>query len=483
MTGRAELPPAGKGMVVAVGPETRAVSVGQNTYLYTISMVAALGGLLFGYDWVVIGGAKPFYEKFFQLRDASEQGWAMSCALIGCLLGAVISGSLSDRYGRKLLLILAALLFGVSSVGTALAHVFHNFVMWRIAGGTAIGLASNLSPMYIAEIAPAAVRGKLVSLNQLTIVIGILSAQFVNWLIAQPVPRDASAMDILNSWNGQMGWRWMFGVTAIPSLLFFLGMLAVPESPRWLARNGRHHKAERVLRRLNGEAYAKQALAEIQSSLAASEKVNLFALLDPRLVGVLFLGVSLAVFQQWCGINVIFSYAEEVFSAAGYHVSDILLNIVITGAVNLVFTFVAIALVDKAGRRKLMLFGSGALALIYCLLGFGFYRHSRGIHMLLLVVVAIACYAMSLAPVTWVVISEVFPNRIRGTAMSVAVTSLWIASFILTYTFPLLNRGVGPAGTFWIYAGICLAGFLFIRWRLPETKGQTLEEIEQALAS
>jgi sugar porter (SP) family MFS transporter len=290
-------------------------------------------------------------------------------------------------------------------------------------------------------------------------------------------------MEILNSWNGQIGWRWMFGVTAIPSLLFFLGMLVVPESPRWLARNGRHEKAGRILARLNGEEHAKQALAEIGSSLAIGEKVSLFALLDPRLVGVLFLGVSLAVFQQWCGINVIFSYAEEVFSAAGYHVSDILLNIVITGAVNLAFTLVAIALVDKVGRRKLMLFGSMALALIYCLLGFGFYRHSQGIHMLLLVVVAIACYAMSLAPVTWVVISEIFPNRIRGAAMSVAVTSLWIASFILTYTFPLLNRGLGPAGTFWIYAGICLAGFLVIRWRLPETKGQTLEEIEEALAS
>jgi sugar porter (SP) family MFS transporter len=274
----------------------------------------------------------------------------------------------------------------------------------------------------------------------------------------------------------------MFGVTAIPSLLFFLGMLVVPESPRWLARRGRHEKAGRILARLNGEAYAKQALAEIEASLATSQKVSLFALLDPRLVGVLFLGVSLAVFQQWCGINVIFSYAEEVFSAAGYHVSDILLNIVITGAVNLAFTLVAIALVDKVGRRKLMLFGSVALGLIYCLLGFGFYRHSQGIHMLLLVVVAIACYAMSLAPVTWVVISEIFPNHIRGAAMSVAVTSLWIASFILTYTFPLLNRGVGPAGTFWIYAGICLAGFLFIRWRLPETKGQTLEEIEESLA-
>src|SRR6266852_9025337 len=281
MTGRPEFRRAGKGMVVAAGPETLAISVGQNTYLYGISMVAALGGLLFGYDWVVIGGAKPFYEKFFQLRDAPEQGWEMSCALIGCLLGAVISGSLSDRYGRKLLLILAALLFGVSSVGTALAQMFHHFVMWRIVGGMAIGLASNLSPMYIAEISPAAVRGKLVSLNQLTIVIGILLAQFVNWLIAQPVPRDASAMEILNSWNGQIAWRWMFGVTALPSLLFFLGMLVVPESPRWLARNGRREKAGRILDRLNGQAHAKQALAEIESSLAASEKVSLFALLDP----------------------------------------------------------------------------------------------------------------------------------------------------------------------------------------------------------
>jgi sugar porter (SP) family MFS transporter len=483
MSGPTHRRTVGEEVVAADSAETLRIPADQNIYLWAISFVAALGGLLFGYDWVVIGGAKPFYEKFFHLTDAAQQGWAMSCALIGCLMGAVISGSLSDRYGRKRLLILAALLFGVSSAGTALANVFHSFVMWRIVGGMAIGLASNLSPMYIAEISPAAVRGKLVSLNQLTIVIGILLAQFVNWLIAQPVPAGASAMEILNSWNGQIGWRWMFGVTAIPSLLFFLGMLVVPESPRWLARNGRHEKAGRILDRLNGEVRAKQALAEIESSLATSENVSLVALLDPRLVGVLFLGVSLAVFQQWCGINVIFSYAEEVFSAAGYHVSDILLNIVITGAVNLAFTLVAIALVDKVGRRKLMLFGSIALALIYCLLGFGFYRHSQGIHMLLLVVVAIACYAMSLAPVTWVVISEIFPNHIRGAAMSVAVTSLWIASFILTYTFPLLNRGVGPAGTFWIYAGICLAGFLFIRWRLPETKGQTLEEIEQALAS
>jgi sugar porter (SP) family MFS transporter len=452
-----------------------------SVYLWTISVVAALGGLLFGYDWVVIGGAKPFYEQYFHLTNASQQGWAVSCALIGCLFGAMISGTLCDKYGRKLLLLLSALLFAVSSLAIALTDLFHTFVAWRIAGGIAIGLASNLSPMYIAEIAPAKVRGKLVSVNQLTIVIGILLAQFMNWVIAKPVPSGASALDILNSWNGQTGWRWMFGVTAVPSLLFFLGMLSVPESPRWLARNGRPAKAKRILQRLGGEAYATQTLAEIQATLSEDTSASLRQLLNPKLAGVLLLGITLAVFQQWCGINVIFNYAADVFAAAGYNVSDILLNIVITGAVNLIFTFVAIAMVDGAGRRKLMLFGSAALALIYTVLGIGFHMHGQGLYMLVLVVTAIACYAMSLAPVTWVVISEIFPNRIRGAAMSVAITSLWIASFVLTYTFPLLNQGLGPARTFWIYAAICFAGFFYIFWRLPETKGKTLEEIERSL--
>jgi len=452
-----------------------------SVYLWTISLVAALGGLLFGYDWVVIGGAKPFYEKYFHLTNASQQGWAVSCALIGCLFGAMMSGTLCDKYGRKLLLLLSALLFAVSSLAISMTDGFRTFVAWRIAGGIAIGLASNLSPMYIAEIAPAQVRGKLVSVNQLTIVIGILLAQFMNWIIAKPVPSGASALEILNSWNGQTGWRWMFGATAVPSLLFFLGMMSVPESPRWLARNGRPEKAKSILQRLGGEAYAAQTLAEIEATVSEDTNVSWRQLLDPKLAGVLLLGITLAVFQQWCGINVIFNYAADVFAAAGYNVSDILLNIVITGAVNLIFTFVAIAMVDGAGRRKLMLFGSAALALIYTVLGIAFHMHGQGLYMLVLVVAAIACYAMSLAPVTWVVISEIFPNRIRGAAMSVAITSLWIASFVLTYTFPLLNQGLGPAGTFWIYAAICFAGFFYIFWRLPETKGKTLEEIERSL--
>lgn len=448
-------------------------------YIYAISAVAALGGLLFGYDWVVIGGAKPFYEKFFRLTDPSHQGWAMSCALVGCLLGALISGPLSDRLGRKRLLIAAGLVFAVSSIGTGTATSFTIFVPWRIMGGVAIGMASSLSPMYIAEVAPAQLRGKLVSLNQLTIVIGILLAQLVNWLIAQPVPAGATASEILQSWNGQLGWRWMFGVTAIPSILFFVAMFAVPESPRWLARKGARERAQRVLSRIGGTAYGVRSLREIEDTVAQdSARVDLRRLVTPPLLKILLLGVGLAVLQQWCGINVIFNYAEEVFSAAGYHLSDILFNIVLTGAVNLLFTLVAIGLVDRSGRRVLMLSGSAGLAIIYTGLGALYYFHSHGVYMLFLVVAAIACYAMSLAPVTWVVISEIFPNRIRGSAMSVAVTGLWIASFILTYTFPLLNHALGAAKTFWIYAAICVAGFLFIRARLPETKGKTLEQIE-----
>jgi SP family sugar porter-like MFS transporter len=460
--------------------EASSASIQPNlAYVWAVSLAGAMGGLLFGYDWVVIGGAKPFYEKYFQLTSASEQGWAMSCALVGCLFGALIAGALSDKVGPRRLLILAALLFGASSLGTGLARNFSWFVVWRIAGGLAIGLASSLSPMYIAEVAPAQLRGKLVSLNQLTIVVGILLAQVVNWLIAQPVLPGATAQQILASWNGQAGWRWMFAVTAIPSALFLVAMRLAPESPRWLIKKGLGEKARRVLGRIGGEKYANGALAEIEASLAnESGQVTIGELFTPQLMKVLLLGVTLAVFQQWSGINVIFNYAEEIFSAAGYNVSGILFNIVITGVVNLVFTFVAIGTVDRFGRRILMLTGAAGLALTYALLG-AFYRaHSRGVHMLALVLTAIACYAMSLAPVTWVVISEIFPNRVRGTAMSVAVASLWIACFILTYTFPWLNRNLGTAMTFWIYAAICIAGFVFIKVRLPETKGKTLEQIE-----
>ena len=451
-------------------------------YLWAISLVAALGGLLFGYDWVVISGADLFYEKYFGLTSSFDIGWAKGCALVGCLLGATLSGMLSDRFGRKRLLIASALLFAVSSVGTGWANSYGGFVAWRITGGAAIGLASNLSPMYIAEIAPAAIRGRLVSMNQLTIVIGILLAQFVNWLIAEPVPRGATVEEILKSWNGQFGWRWMFVATAAPSLVFLAGMFFVPESPRWLAKNGQRDRARGVLARLGGDAYAGLALADIEATLVNEvARVNFRDLLEPRLKKVLFLGVALAFLQQWCGINVIFYYAKDVFAAAGYQVSDILLNIVIIGLANLVFTFVAIGTVERLGRRFLMLAGWAGLAVIYLLLGGAFAVEQEGLLVVVLVVAAIGCYACTLAPMTWVVLAEVFPNRIRGAALSIAVFALWAGCFTLTYSFPWLNQKLGAAGTFWIYAGICVLGWSFTWSRLPETKGKTLETIEREL--
>jgi len=453
-------------------------------YVWLISIVAALGGLLFGWDWVVIGGAKPFFERYFQIQDnAALSGWANSCALIGCLFGALIAGALSDKFGRKRLLILSAALFAVTSIGNGLAGTFTVFVVWRMLGGVAIGLASSLSPMYISEVAPAQLRGRLVSVNQLTIVIGVLLAQLINWYLVRDLPAGSSDAFIINSWFGQQGWRWMFALTAVPSLLFLAGMFVVPESPRWLVKNARLEPATRILTRIGGAAYADAEVRDVRSTLSAGEAqgVRFADLLDPRLLKVLALGVFLAVFQQWCGINVIFNYAEEIFRAAGYDISSVVKNIAWTGSVNLAFTFVALGVVDKGGRRPLMLFGSAGLALAYVVLGFCFHQHVTGLPVLLLVLAAIACYAMSLAPVTWVVISEIFPNRIRGAAMSVAVMALWVACFILTYTFPLMNKALGAAGTFWTYAGICVVGFVVILIRLPETKGKTLEQIEKEL--
>ncbi len=430
-------------MLTATHVETPGVKASYNPgYVWLISVVAAMGGLLFGWDWVVIGGAKLFFERYFQLTTEAQIGWANSCALVGCLVGALIAGVLSDRFGRKRLLIVAALLFATTSLGNAFANSFAIFIAWRILGGVAIGLASNLSPMYIAEVAPAQIRGKLVAINQLTVVVGILLAQYINWFLVRNLPPGATDDFIRNSWFGQEGWRWMFGLTALPSLLFFLGMLIVPESPRWLAKKGKLERAHAILTRVGGENYANAAVADIQSTLASeeSQRVRFAELLEPRMRRVLLLGVVLAVFQQWCGINVIFNYAPEIFRAAGYDISTVLKNIAWTGSVNLAFTFVALGVVDRGGRRPLMLLGSAGLAVIYLALGFCYHSGTQGLPVLLLVLAAIGCYAMSLAPVTWVVISEIFPNRIRGAAMAVAVSALWIACFLLTYTFPDSER-------------------------------------------
>lgn len=448
-------------------------------YVFAISLVAALGGLLFGYDWVVIGGAKPFYEKYFDLTTGQQVGWANSCALLGCLLGSVAAGGASDRFGRKKLLIAAAVLFAISSVLTGWSYTFLEFVLWRIAGGVAIGIASNVSPVYIAEVSPAEWRGRMVALNQLTIVIGILAAQLVNWRIARPVPDAATTEMIRLSWNGQLGWRWMFTAVAIPSLIFLAGALVVPDSPRWLIMRGPVENARRTLARIGGEHYAERELREIGQSLSALPAAGWRELLDARVTRVLGVGIFLAVLQQWSGINVIFNYAEEVYRAAGYGVSQILFNIVITGAINLAFTLMALVFVDRVGRRGLMLAGCAGIALSHLLLGMAYANGLKGVPVLILTLATIACYAMSLAPVTWVLISEIFPNRVRGAAVSSAVSALWIACFLLTFTFPVLNVALGSAGTFWLYSAICAVGFVFVWFRVPETKGKTLEQIER----
>lgn len=453
-------------------------------FIYFICLVSAMGGLLFGYDWVVIGGAKPFYEAYFGIvANESMQALTMSIALLGCLLGATMAGILADKYGRRKLLVCSALIFFISSWATGVSTTITAFILARLTGGMAIGLAADLSPMYIAEVAPAHIRGRLVTFNQLTIVIGILGAQIVNMLIAEPVAADATTAEILNSWNGQSGWRWMFWAVCVPSGIFFLLSMLIPESPRWLAGSGCHEQARKILTSIGGPEYATAELDRycMSANQKEGEQGSLSFLFSPKMRNVLTIGVIVAMFQQWSGTNVIFNYAQEIFQAAGYGISDVLMNIVVTGIANLVFTCVAIFTVDRLGRKTLMLMGSLGLAGIYALLGISYFLEIKGVIMILFVVLAIGFYAMSLGPITWVLLSEIFPNRVRGAAMAVSTAALWIASFLLTYTFPFLNSGLGTGGTFILYAIICSAGFLFVLRRIPETKGKSLEELENEL--
>jgi SP family xylose:H+ symportor-like MFS transporter len=449
------------------------------SYVWMIALVAALGGLLFGYDWVVIGGAKPFYEPYFHLTTETQVGWANSCALIGCFLGSLAGGRVSDHLGRKRVLLASAFIFTVSSLLTGWASHFSSFITWRIMGGVAIGLASNVSPTYIAEISPAQWRGRLVSLNQLALVIGILAAQIVNWLIARPVPDGLSQAAAFATWNVQYGWRWMFTAVAVPSLIFLVAVPLIPESPRWLVARRQDANARQVLAKIGGERYSQFELEGIQQSLAGSVKeVRWSAMLRGRIFTLLWIGIGLVVLQQGSGINVFFNYAEEVYRSAGYGTNEILFNIVITGTINLLFTLLAMTLVDRFDRRRLMILGSLGIGLCHVVAGAAYRLHLHGTWILLVTLAAIAFYAMTLAPVTWVLITEIFPNRYRGTAVSITVAALWIASFVLTYTFPILNRSVGSAGTFLFYSAICFAGAAFVFTYVPETRGKSLEAIE-----
>jgi len=454
----------------------------RSAYVWGIALVAALGGLLFGYDWVVIGGAREFYERYFQLISPAFIGWVNSCALLGCLLGALAAGYLAERFGRRPVLLTAAVLFAVSSGATALAHSIDIFIVWRIVGGIAIGLAMNVSPLYIAEISPADLRGRLVSLNQFAIVIGILAAQVVNWLIARPVPDHLSPAELLQTWNVQHGWRWMFVAVVVPSVIFTIASFLIPESPRWLLTHGREADAASVLSRVGGANYARAEVTNIDTAISAEAseaRSNWSEIFSGPVRRIVLIGTALAVLQQWTGINVLFNYAADVYRGAGYGANDILLNIVITGTINFLVTILAIALVDRVGRRSLMLFGCIGIAVSHLICSLAYYQHWKGIIILSLTLCSIAFYALTLAPVTWVLISEIFPNRVRSQAVSVAVSSLWIASFALTYTFPLLNNAFGTGALFGMYGFICLLGFVLVYFFVPETKGRSLEQIER----
>lgn len=456
-------------------------------YIWMITFAAAMGGFLFGYDFVVIGGAKPFYEPFFELISPTQKGWGTSSAIVGCVLGTILCVLLSDKLGRKRLLIASAFLFALSALGTALAGSFFAFNAFRLIGGVAMGAALNLSPMYISEIAPAEKRGMLVTINQLMIMIGILAAQLVNLFISRldhELIAAPSSQMIIESWSGQKGWRWMFGAEAIPAILFFLAMFLVPESVRWLVKNGQTKQAHKVLERMGGKEYADYEVKDIQLTLDRENvaKVYFKELLNSKILKLIALGVFLAFLQQWSGINVVIYYASDIFQAAGFNLQEMMVQIVAIGLVMLLSVFVTIFTVEKLGRRKILLMATLLMALVYGLIGGGFYTGKTGTSMVVLMLVNVMLYSLSLAPLFWVVLSEIYPNRIRGAAMSIGATAHWLANFALTFSFPTIKERIGWANNFWLYGLICFIGFLVLYRYLPETKGKSLEDIERELA-
>ncbi len=438
-------------------------------YVYQCTLVAAVGGLLFGYDTAVVSGAIGFIQEKYQL-SAAMTGWAASCALVGCMVGAMFAGPISDRLGRKKVLMISGIAFAVSSLGIIIPLILDWFIFFRIIGGIGIGIASMLAPMYISEIAPPAIRGRLVSIYQLGIVIGILLIYFVNAAIAGMYDE---------TWNINEGWRWMFGSGIIPSIIFIILLFTVPESPRWLAQENRWNEAEDILSKVSGGYDVKAELQEIRDSFEM-QQVSFSKLLKPGLRTALVIGVILSILSQVTGINVIMYYAPEIFKATGDGSSSALLQTVLVGGINVLMTIVAIRYVDRLGRRKLLLIGAAGMAICLALIGYAFYTNNvQGYGVLIGILAYISFFAISLGPLTFVVVSEIFPTHIRGRAMSVAIFFLWLSVYVVSQTFPMLLEAIGSSYTFWIYMVMSVIAFLFVWYVVPETKGKSLEEIEQ----
>ena len=447
---------------------------GSLLYVAMVCVVAALGGLLFGYDTGVINGAIGPLKTHFVL-DANAEGWATGCALLGCAIGAALAGVLSDWLGRKKVLIVSAVLFLISAIGTALPKEIATFIVFRIIGGVGVGAASISSPMYIAEISPARIRGRMVSVNQFAIVTGFLVVYFVNYFIA--LQGDLA-------WNQQVGWRWMFGSESLPALLLLVFLFFVPESPRWLTKQNRGEEALAILTRVDGAQYANTELLEIKDAIA-HENGSLRQLFQPGMKIVLVIGIVLAVLQQVTGINVFLYFGTEIFKKMGSETNAALLQTVIVGAVNLTFTVIAIWTVDRLGRRPLMMIGSAGMGVSLLAMGLASYGQKTDLWMLFFILSYIACFALSVGPVTWVILSEIFPTRIRGRAMAIATVCLWVANYVISQTFPMMDENpwllekFHHAFPFWLYGVFCVVLLIFVARCVPETKGKTLEEIEK----
>ncbi len=460
------------------------------SYLLKLTIVATLGGLLFGYDTAVISGTVSSLESFFVLPFGLEEtaanarlGFVVSSALIGCIIGGISGGIISKKLGRKNGLILAATLFLLSAIGSAMPemllkpvgdgdHTFiYIFIVYRIIGGIGVGLASMLSPLYIAEIAPAKIRGKLVSMNQFAIIFGMLVVYFVNYYIAKQGD---------DSWLNTVGWRWMFASETIPATLFLIMLFFVPDTPRSLVLKSEPEKAFNVLVKVNGVEEAKKILAEIQNTVVShSGKLFSFG------ITVIVIGILLSVFQQFVGINVVLYYAPEIFKSMGSGTDAALLQTIIVGAVNLLFTVLAILTVDKYGRKPLMIIGALGMAISMFALGTTFFMESVGIGALLFMLIYVASFAMSWGPVCWVLLSEIFPNKIRGRALAVAVAAQWISNYLVSWTFPMMDKNTyllekfNHGFAYWIY-GLMGVLAMWLVWKfVPETKGKTLEEMEK----
>ncbi|MBV5314498.1 MAG: sugar porter family MFS transporter [Prolixibacteraceae bacterium] len=436
-------------------------------YVVLISVVAALGGLLFGFDTAVISGTINFIQPYFGLSEAGL-GWTVSSLLFGCIAGVFLAGKAGDHYGRKKVLMAAALLFFISAVGSASAHSLVFFISARVLGGIAVGVASILSPMYIAELAPAKYRGTLVSLNQLAIVIGILVAFFSNYLLVD---------------TGENNWRWMLLVMAAPAVLLFFSLFLVPESPRWLVARGRNNDAFNVLVKTSGKEFAASELKEIEETLKNQEESTFSDLLAPKIKPLLFIGIILSVFQQITGINTIMYYAPKIFANVGQSNDSALLQTILIGGTNLVFTLVAMVLIDRFGRKLLIVIGSTGMTLMLAgLSALYFTNQTSGVLVLVFILGYIAFFAASLGPALWVVATELFPNRLRSKGMSIAIVSLWIACTVVSIAFPVMLEKLSGGITFLIFALICLANLVYVLNYVPETKGKTLEELEKEFA-